>query len=156
MVTGCSLGNNALIYRDYGKTAFTLARRTGEGVRISAISGRIQRERSSEANRLWQKVVVERNGSEEESKRLTELWIELAFKVLDIPDEEILNIKKVNIRVPAYARIFGSAQCAMCGESTMEPRVRLKDGKTLCLSCSGQEYYQLGGDGISVITSFVK
>ena len=28
-VTGCSFGNNALIYRDYGKTAFTLARRSG-------------------------------------------------------------------------------------------------------------------------------
>ena len=66
MVTGCSFGNNALIYRDYGKTAFTLAKRTGEGIRISVLFDRLQRERSPEANNLWQKVVVERSGSKSE------------------------------------------------------------------------------------------
>ena len=40
-VTGCSFGNNALIYRDYGKTAFTLAKRTGGAVRISVRADRV-------------------------------------------------------------------------------------------------------------------
>ena len=38
MVTGCSFGNNALIYRDYGKTAVTLAKRTGEALRVAAMA----------------------------------------------------------------------------------------------------------------------
>ncbi len=152
MVTGCSFGNNALIYRDYGKTAFTLAKRTGEAIRISALFDRVNQERSPEANELWQKVVVKRSGSEDESRRLTELWKELSFKVLEIPDEEILNIKKVNIDVPAYARIFTSAKCSVCGESIMEPRARLKDGKFVCLPCSGQAYYQLAGDGMAIVS----
>ena len=35
MITGCSFGNNSLVYRDYGKTAFSLIKRNGEGVRLS-------------------------------------------------------------------------------------------------------------------------
>jgi len=59
-ITGCSFGNNALIYRDYGKTAFTLTKRDGEAVRISVRNVREFLERAEpEANRLFQKVVVE-------------------------------------------------------------------------------------------------
>ncbi len=152
MVTGCSFGNNALIYRDYGKTAFTLAKRTGEGIRIAAVFERVAKERTPEAAGLWDKVVVKRSGTEEESKRLNDLWKELSFKVLEIPDEEVLSIRKVNIEVPAYARIFSSVNCSVCGESIMEPRARMKDGKPVCLPCSGQAYYQLGGDGIAVVS----
>jgi formylmethanofuran dehydrogenase subunit E len=152
MVTGFSFGNNALIYRDYGKTAFTLAKRTGEGVRISVNFDRVNQERSPEANELWDKVVIKRSGSEDESRRLTELWRELSFQVLDLPDEELLAVKKVKIDVPAYARIFASVKCSVCGEDIMEPRARMKDGKPICLPCSDHAYYQLAGDGISAIT----
>ncbi len=152
MVTGCSLGNNSLIYRDYGKTAFTLAKRTGEGIRISAIFERVAQERSPEAAELWEKVVVKRSGSEEENRQLTRLWKELSFKVVEFPDEEVLKIEKVNINVPAYARIFASVPCSVCGENIMEPRARVKDGKYICLPCSGHQYYQLAGDGMSIIS----
>lgn len=151
VVTGCSFGNNGLIYRDYGKSAFTLAKRTGEGVRVSAVMGRVSEERSPEAAALWDKVVVNRSGTEEDSQRLTELWRELSFHVLDLPDEEVLVAKKVKIDVPAYARIFASVKCSVCGENTMEPRARLRDGKPVCLPCSDHAYYQLSGDGISII-----
>lgn len=152
MVTGCSFGNNGLIYRDYGKTAFTLAKRTGEGVRVSALFDRVNKERSPEANELWDKVVIKRSSSDEESRRLTELWKELSFRVLGLPDEEVMKIEKVNIDVPAYARIFASVKCSVCGENIMEPRARMKDGKPICLPCSDHAYYQLAGDGISAIT----
>jgi formylmethanofuran dehydrogenase subunit E len=151
MVTGCSFGNNALIYRDYGKTVFTLAKRTGEGVRIAALFERVMKERTPEAADLWEKVVVKRSGSEAESRRLNELWKELSFRVLDIPDEEVLDIKMVNIDVPSYARIFASVNCSVCGESIMEPRARVKDGKPVCLGCSEHDYYQLTGDGLSLV-----
>jgi formylmethanofuran dehydrogenase subunit E len=151
MVTGCSFGNNALIYRDYGKTVVTLAKRTGEGVRIAALFERVMKERTPEAADLWEKVVVKRSGSEAESRRLNELWKELSFRVLDIPDEEVLDIKTVNIDVPSYARIFASVNCSVCGESIMEPRARVKDGKPVCLGCSEHDYYQLTGDGLSLV-----
>jgi formylmethanofuran dehydrogenase subunit E len=95
--------------------------------------------------------VVQRRGSEEDGKRLSALWKELSFSVLSLPDEEVFDVRKVNIDVPSYARIFASVRCSVCGEDVMEPRARFKDGKAVCLPCSGQEYYQLAGDGISTI-----
>jgi len=149
-VTGCSFGNNALIYRDFGKTAFTLARRTGEAVRISVKADRVAEERSPEATQLFEKVVVERSGSEADRERLSKLWQELSFRVLNLPDEEVFDIKKSTIEVPACARIFANVRCSVCGEDVAEPRARVKDGKPVCIPCSGQEYYQLAGDGISI------
>jgi len=151
-VTGCSFGNNALIYRDFGKTAFTLAKRSGEGIRISVRADRVTEERSPEATELWEKVVVKRSGNEADNKRLNELWKEMAFRILELTDEEVFDIKKVTVDVPAYARIFTSVKCSVCGENVMEPRARMKDGKHICLACSNQEYYQLAGDGISTVT----
>ena len=152
IVTGCSFGNNALIYRDFGKTAFTLARRNGDAVRISVRANRVMEERSPEATQLFERVIVERSGSESDKKRLSELWTELSFRVLELPDDEVFNIKKVTVEIPAYARIFASVKCSVCGENVMEPRVRMKDGKPVCIPCSGQEYYQLAGDGISLLS----
>ena len=151
MVTGCSFGNNGLIYRDYGKTAVTLTRRTGDAVRVAQKANRSPLEKFPEAATLFQKVIKERNGTEEDEEKLRRLWIDISFKMVDIPDEEIFDISRLDIRVPAYARIFASVTCSLCGENTMEPRARMKDGKPVCLSCSDQDYYQLAGDGISMI-----
>ena len=153
LITGCSFGNNALIYRDYGKTAFTLAKRTGEAIRIAVkADSRFLEEREPEAMALFQKVVKERRGTAEDEKRLKEMWRELSFKLLEVPDEVLFDIRRMRIEVPAYARIFAGVKCSVCGENVMEPRARLKDGNPVCIPCSGQEFYQLAGDGISVIT----
>jgi len=152
LVTGCSLGNNALIFRDFGKTAVTLARRTGEAVRIAVKpDGLSLEEREPEAMALFNKVVKERQGTEGDDKKLRHIWVKTSFKMLDIPDDELFSINHIEIEVPSYAPIFASAKCCVCGENVMEPRVRLKDGNFVCLPCSGQAYYQLDGDGISVI-----
>jgi len=152
IITGCSFGNNALIFRDYGKTAVTLARRTGEGIRIAVLADRVMEERSPEATELFEKVVVQRGGTEADGKRLSQLWQELSFHILGLPDEEVFAIKKVTDDVPAYAQIFTSVKCSVCGENVIESRTRMKDGKPICLACSDHEYYQLASDGISTIT----
>jgi len=150
-VTGCSFGNNALIYRDYGKTAFTLAKRSGEAVRVSVKDiSRLLTEREPEAQRLFQKVVVEREGTSEDQRRLRENWRRIGFGMLNIPDEEFFNVERMTIQVPAYSRIFASVKCGICGENVMEPRARVQNGQIVCLPCSGREYNQLAGDGISL------
>jgi formylmethanofuran dehydrogenase subunit E len=111
---------------------------------------RVIEERSPEATQLFEKVVIERGGSEDDKKRLSELWAELSFRVLELHDEEVFDIKRVTVEVPAYAQIFASVRCSVCGENIMETRSRVKDGKPICISCSGQEYYQLAGDGIFI------
>lgn len=149
MVTGCSFGNNALIFRDYGKTAFTLALRSGEGFRVSVLADRVMESRPAETTELFEKVVVQRIGSEAEKKRLAVLWKELAFQLLEMPDEAVFRMRRTTVEVPSYAPIFSSVKCSSCGESVMETRVRMRGGEPVCLACSGQEYYQLSGDGIS-------
>jgi formylmethanofuran dehydrogenase subunit E len=151
VVTGCSFGNNGLVYRDFGKTALTLARRSGAAVRVAARPDGGPLERYPEAAALFKKVVTERRGTAEDDEKLRLMWIDVSFKMLDIPDDELLKVEKLTAPVPAYARIFGSARCSVCGENVMEPRSRLKDGRPLCLPCSGQDYYQLAGDGIAVV-----
>ena len=153
-VTGCSFGNNALIYRDYGKTAFTLARRSGEGVRIAVKVGpSFLDSHAPEAMSLFQKVVKERAGSEEEKCRLQEAWTDLAFKLIELEDDEVFNVQHVQIKVPSYARMFPSVQCSLCGENVMEPRARIKDSKPICVPCSQSSYYEMAGDGMCVIPS---
>ncbi|MBE9570977.1 MAG: TraR/DksA C4-type zinc finger protein [Proteobacteria bacterium] len=149
-VTGCTFGNNALIYRDYGKTAVTLAQRSsGAGIRVSVkADNHFLEEREPEAMRLFQTVVVNRKGTEDDRAKLMELWGQASFNMLDIPDSELFEVKKVTVEIPGYARIFDSVKCSICGENIMEPRVKVKDGRHVCIPCSGQEYYQLAGDGI--------
>lgn len=150
-VTGCSFGNNALIYRDFGKTAFTLARRSGEALRVSMKADRrFLEEREPEATALFQKVVVARAGTDDDQRRLSALWTEASFRLLEVSDEELLDLQPLTVEVPAFARIFASVVCSSCGESVMEPRARMRDGRPVCLPCSGHGYYQLGGDGMSV------
>jgi formylmethanofuran dehydrogenase subunit E len=151
MATGCTFGNNALIYRDYGKTAVTLARRSGEGIRIAARPDRRPLDLYPEAAQLFKKVIQERRGTPEEDERLRRLWIDMSFDMLDIPDDELFTITPVNIELPAYARMFASVTCSVCGESIMEPRARMRNGQPVCIPCSRQAYYQLGADGMSVV-----
>lgn len=150
-VTGCTFGNNGLIYRDYGKTAVTVARRDGEGVRVSInVGSGFLAKREPEAMKLFQKVVTERNGNADDQARLMELWRKASFNMLEVLDGELLDAKMVTAEIPGYARMFGSAKCSVCGESIMEPRARLVQGRPVCIPCSGQEYYELAGDGIHI------
>jgi formylmethanofuran dehydrogenase subunit E len=151
VVTGCTFGNNALIFRDLGKTAVTVALRgSGRGVRL-VVRPTYRDEmlaRYPAAGPLFQKVVVERNGTPEEEHHLHHIWPAMAHKELERPLEESLEVKEVSIKPPPYAKIFPSVVCAQCGESVMEPRVRLVQGQPTCLSCAGAEYGELTGQGI--------
>jgi len=153
-VTGCSFANNALIYRDFGKTAVTLAKRSGEGVRVVVSMDRESlAEREPEAMALFQKVIAERKGNEEDSLKLRQLWRRASFNMLNVPDDELLKVQKVTCELPVYAGIFASVTCSQCGESVMEPRIRMKNGQPVCLPCSGQEYYELTGNGMHLVCS---
>jgi formylmethanofuran dehydrogenase subunit E len=150
-VTGCSFGNNALIYQDCGKTALTLAKRDGEAVSVSVkADSRFLEEREPESTELFHKVVFEHQGTETDERRLKELWTRASFKILDIPDDELFTLKRMTIQVPANSRIFADVKCSSCGDVVMEPRARIKDGKPACIPWSRQEYCQLAGDGMSL------
>jgi formylmethanofuran dehydrogenase subunit E len=153
MVTGCTFGNNALIYRDLGETAVTVAKRDGTAVRI-ALKAEWEDafdSRYPEAHDLFERIVVNREeATQAEHEKLMQLWAESSFGQLELPEEEVFNVKPKKIKVPSYAPIFASVRCSVCGDNVMETRARVKDGKPICIACASAEHYLLDGSGISI------
>jgi len=148
ITTGCTLGNNSLIYLDLGKTALTLVKHgTWEGVRICIDPDRLKKYYSPEAMELFDKVVKQRKGSSEDRKKLSKLWEDLGYRMLKIPKEEF-KIEQIKVSPIEKAPIFESVRCSECGELAMITRIVNIDGKNLCLKCAGKSYYAVIGRGI--------
>jgi formylmethanofuran dehydrogenase subunit E len=152
VVTGCTFGNNALIYKDLGKTAVTVARRD-DGAAVRLVVQPDYRERLFEkypaAGPLFEKVVVKREATHEDLHRFQHVWEGMAKRELAVPLEEQLTIQTMTIELPAFARIFASVICQNCGEAVMEPKARVQNGQPICLACAGGEFGLLTGQGIS-------
>jgi len=123
-MTRCTLGKGNLIFQDYGKMVFIFLKRkkssTGEGVRIYF-----------QVPSRWKKVRRSKHTTKEK----------VALDLLKIPEERLFKIQKLkNYPIPEHAKIFPSNKCAICGELTMEPRLRFRDGKLLCLECAPEDY----------------
>jgi len=151
LVTGCTFGNNGLIFRDYGKTAVTVARRDGTAIRIALNSDFDDSiaEKYPDANALFDKIVVQREeATEEEMRRLMQLFTEMSIEMLEVPENEMFRIEHKTLKLPEYAPIFSSTKCAFCGEKVMATRIKERDGKPACIPCAGAEYYEMNGTGI--------
>jgi formylmethanofuran dehydrogenase subunit E len=152
VVTGCTFGNSALIYKDLGKTAVTVARRqNGAAVRLVVHPDYRQRlfARYPAAGPLFEKVVVQRQGTHEDQHRFHHLWQAVARRELEEVDlSEQFLIETCTIQMPAFARILATEVCERCGEGVMESRVRVQAGQKVCLACAGEAYHILTGQGI--------
>ena len=137
---GCSIGKGNLIFRDQGKQAFTIFRRdTGKAVRL-VFQG--QAGASSPEGMALRKKVMTGAAITEEKAMFEAQKTERMRQMLAAPDEELFSIKAPTFAVPERARLFDSYACESCGEVTMEPRLRLVDGKKVCMACA--EPYQRG------------
>ncbi len=152
MVTGCSFGNNALIYKDFGKTAVTVAKRDGTAIRI-ALDPDFEDSREKdypEASELWNKIVARREkAAPEEHERMIKLFAKMSMSELSKPVDKIFRIKHTKIRMPEYAPVFASVRCSICGENVMQTKARVKDSKPVCIDCAEGAHYVLDGSGIS-------
>ncbi|NLC76328.1 MAG: formylmethanofuran dehydrogenase [Clostridia bacterium] len=139
VLTGCTIGKGNLIYRDYGKQVYTFAnRKTGEAVRVAVNPGLLDA-RDEEYRQLRQKVFGG-TATQEERERFSVKHREAARWLLELPDDRFCQWKKIDLQLPGKARIFSSIICEECGEAAMEPRIRIKNGKKVCLACFGEEY----------------
>jgi formylmethanofuran dehydrogenase subunit E len=152
-VTGCTLGNNSLIYREYGKTAVTLTNRSGNGIRYAVkpnFREHLQKT-SPEFQEMFTKVVKNGKRSAENRARFKQLAQEASFVMVDVDPEMIFKIEKVQTRVPEYASIVDSIICESCQESVMATRIVEQDGKQFCRACARSDYYEFTGDGVVLI-----
>ena len=149
VATGCTLGNNSLIYLDTGKNVVTFVRRDSwRGVRIYIDSERIvSKYFPEEANELFDKVVKRREGTLEDQERLSRLWEELAYLMAEIPEEEF-KIEEVTVEEIERAPIFESVRCSKCNELVMKPKAVEINGSFYCPMCADKELSAVIGRGI--------
>lgn len=153
VVTGCTLGNNGLIYRDLGKTAVTVARRhDGAAVRLAVKPDFRERllAKYATAGPLFDKVMVQQEATAEEHHRFQHLWEAISRRELKEPLEEQFVIQTLTIQMPPGSRMFATVRCSRCGEGVMEPKARLKEGQTVCRACAGESFPGLTGRGVEV------
>lgn len=111
IITGCTLGKGNLIYRGTGKMAFTFfSRQNNESVRL--VLKKFEHEMSREERQKY---------------------------ILEAPIDEVFQIKKPNFHLPQSARLFHTIVCESCGEGAPEHKIRLSNGKKVCLDCT-EEY----------------
>jgi formylmethanofuran dehydrogenase subunit E len=151
IATGCTLGNNSLLYVDTGKNAVTVFRRgTGRGVRVYVDAEKLRTKYfPREALELFRRVVAERRGTDEDVKRLNRMWEEIGLRMAELPEED-LTVQEVEIvEEPERAPIFESVRCSKCGELVMAPKAVYLNGKPHCPTCAGREVPAVVGRGIS-------
>jgi formylmethanofuran dehydrogenase subunit E len=153
VVTGCTFGNNSLIYHDIGKTAATFiirGRDKGIRIRMKPEFHSILEEKYPEFSRLFRKVIRERAGTEEETAAFKIKGREASFGLLSIPFDLLFDSTEVRVQIPSYAPVVNSVICPACKEQVMESKAVKKEGKVFCRQCSGTEFARLTGEGIII------
>lgn len=151
-VSGCTLGNNALVYRDLGKHAVTFAIRGREnGVRVRVrpdFQSRI-RQAVPEFYPMLDKVIIKREGGPEAARAFKAFARQAAFALIELPFDDLLLMEPTVPQLPDYAPITQSLICPGCGEQVMASKVVSRgEGKGLCRSCARLPTNQVDGRGI--------
>ncbi len=136
VMTGCTFGKGNLIFRDLGKSVYTfLNRSTGKGVRIAVD---FEYDETPEETAVRKKY-FSGDRSDDVMRSIAESKSKKTRNILDAPEDKMLKktpTSETSEMLPAKARIYPSVRCSSCGEKTMEPRIRLHNGKLVCLSCA--------------------
>jgi formylmethanofuran dehydrogenase subunit E len=137
-VTGCTFGKGNLVYRPYGKAAYTFVdRRTGRAVRVYChFWENFDRGEGVAFTALMNRVLAG-EASQAEQERFGREMTNLSHHVLALPERDLFSVSPIAVPAPPGARIFASAACERCGEWTMETCLRVLDGKRLCPPCRG-------------------
>jgi formylmethanofuran dehydrogenase subunit E len=115
VLTGCTFGKGNLIFRDFGKHVYTFIHRTTQrAVRVAVPTGAFHRPDTGDR---------------------TAEWRERQVQSILASGEDAFDIREVVCTPPPRAKRLPSVTCYRCGESVMETRARVRDGKTVCIPC---------------------
>lgn len=142
-LTGCTFGKGNLIFKDYGKNAFTFyRRRDGKAIRMVArpsvfgtvCSATTSGEIGSQLGKLHKKL-LEEGLTKEEQKIWEETREAVSKRIMESTLEDLFEVKPSSDPLPRRARILASLICDVCKEPAMETRTRQFHGQTLCIPC---------------------
>lgn len=135
-LVGCTFGKGNLIFKDYGKNAFTFyRRRDGKAIRlVTRSSFTASEDQESLMNKLREKM-EDKELTDEEKKVWQETREAISKRIMESKLEDLFEIKTPSDPEPKKARILTSLICESCGESVMETRTRRFQNKTFCIPC---------------------
>lgn len=132
-ILGCTFGKGNLIFRDYGKSVYTVAsREKNRAVRIAqkyVSQPHPDNARYRELN--CQDVLSESEAAEKEN-----LLAAIFERLMTTPFEDLFNWQDVDFSFPGKAQIYPTVQCSICGEGVMEPRAVLNGQLYVCPTCA--------------------
>ena len=132
VATGCTYGKGNIKRLGYGKWGLTLIdKKTKRAVRVVPKTEAMMKSKQSKFMEL-------RKSGTPASQVLAEIADPLVEMVSNAPDEMLLKIGEVftyELKDPAHT--FESVVCDQCGEMVVERNARLKEGKAVCIFCSG-------------------
>jgi formylmethanofuran dehydrogenase subunit E len=135
VITGCTIGKGNLIFKDYGKQAFTfICRESGKAVRVVLKADFNINTLDPELDKLRPKV-MSGIATESEALEFRKHMNDISELMRETPAEKMFDIKHVNVEIPQKARIFNSVKCSKCGEMLAESRARVQNGEFVCISC---------------------
>ena len=138
VLTGCTVGKGNLVLLGIGKMGFSFyRRRDGKAVRIVG-----RPPKPGEGTDEYRELQAKSNGgnlADRERDRFETLRQERGRRILEADLDELFELKTPPRPVPPYAPMKRSLACSACGESVMETRARLCDGRILCPDCFERE-----------------
>ena len=133
VMTGCTFGKGNLIFKDYGKQVYTFIKRpSGKAVRIS-IDWTPPPETEKEKE-MWRRY-MKGDRSSAVLKAVHQRKSRKIDSILKAKDSDLFRVKHFKMALPEEAKIYPSVRCEKCGEKTMEPRLKVKNGKMFCIPC---------------------
>ena len=107
-ILSCTVGKGNLIYKPYGKMAFSFYfRESGAKLRIL-----LKAVKNDETSR--------------------EDWMSY---ILNASIDDLFSFGEPTFELPDKAHLFRSVVCEECGERAREDKIRLKNGQMVCLAC---------------------
>ena len=125
LVSNCRLGKRALKFRDWGKVAATFVDlKTGRAIRVAA------KESSKQAARELFPDMDREAGQQKAYAQLSdEILFDKKWVKVEVQPEDLPGFKGPRV------------VCAQCGEGINFKREVVREGRTLCRACAGEQYY---------------
>jgi len=133
-VAGCTLGKGNLLFRDYGKQTYTFILRDGSNAVRLSLKPDVSLNTDPHAATLMKKV-FSGEANEEEMDVFQNEREKSIDRYLNLPADEVFEIRHVKPKIPEKARIFNSVTCERCGEMVSESRARIQNGRIVCIPC---------------------
>jgi formylmethanofuran dehydrogenase subunit E len=131
-ILGCTFGKGNLIFKDYGKSVYTIASRDkNRAVRISQKFKEKHEPDSLRYRQLNHKATL----TDAEVNEKENLLGAILEKLMSTPFEEMFNWQEVEFDFPHKAQIYPTVQCVVCGEGVMEPRAAITEQGYICSTC---------------------